>query len=124
MPTATRPGNSRAALLTKAGSLSAAVPRMTRAIPAPSQRAMAWRSRTPPPSCTGTVAAPRMDKMALSLTAFPAIAPSRSTMCNHFAPAAAKARACAAGSALNTVALSMSPRKRRTHFPPLRSMAG
>ena len=33
-------------------------------------------------------------------------------------------RACAAGSSLNTVALAISPRTRRTQAPPFRSIAG
>ena len=36
----------------------------------------------------------------------------------------ALARACAAGSVLNTVAVARSPRITRTHWPSFRSMAG
>ena len=61
---------------------------------------------------------------AAPLTGAPLKAPFRSTRCSHSQPAAAKARAWAAGSSLNTVAASMSPRKRRTHWPSLRSIAG
>ena len=54
-PTATRPGYFLAALLTSAGSRTAAVPMMTRAMPFASQASTVARSRMPPPSCTGIV---------------------------------------------------------------------
>src|SRR5689334_2001678 len=66
----------------------------------------------------------RIERTASPLTDFPANAPSRSTTCSHANPVAAKLRACAAGLSLNTVALAISPRTRRTQAPPFRSIAG
>src|SRR4051794_3991933 len=78
----------------------------------------------PPPSWMRRSTASRIERTASPLTDFPANAPSRSTTCSHLNPVAAKLRACAAGSPLNTVALAISPRTRRTQAPPFRSMAG
>src|SRR5439155_18549721 len=64
------------------------------------------------------------DRTASPLTDCPAKAPSRSTTCSQRKPIAAKWRACVAGSSLNTVALAISPRTRRTQAPPFRSIAG
>ena len=52
------------------------------------------------------------------------LAPSKSTMCIHRAPAAAKARAAATGSSATWWTVSKSPCFRRTHRPSFRSMAG
>ena len=64
----------------------------------------------PPPSCTGMETAPRIASTAGPLTGLPAKAPLRSTMCSQVKPWASKARACAAGSSLKTVACAISPR--------------
>ena len=66
---------------------------------------MPARSRMPPPSWTGRSTAARIASTAAPLTERPAKAPLRSTTCSHSKPASAKRRACAAGSALKTVAL-------------------
>src|SRR3984957_19161993 len=123
-PTATRPGNFFAALFTSSGSRTAAVPMMTRATPLASQASTVSRSRMPPPSCTGMVTDLSIISTACAFIGLPAKAPSRSTTCRYSKPWAAKARACAAGSRLNTVARAMSPCSRRTHWPFFRSMAG
>ena len=124
MPTAIRPGNARQASRTRPGSRTAAVPRITRCTPRPSHASMVAMSRMPPPSCSGMSTASSMAPTAPALTGLPANAPSRSTMWSQAKPAAAKARACAGGSSEKTVARAMSPCTRRTHAPPLRSMAG
>ena len=124
MPTATWPGKARAASFTNLGSRTAAVPRMTRAMPASSQRSTPVMSRMPPPSCTGARITSRMEETALWLTEWPSNAPLRSTTCSASKPMAAKRRAWSAGSSLKEVAVVISPRSRRTHTPSLRSMAG
>ena len=53
-----------------------------------------------------------------------ALVPKRPTDVVALAEYGGNCAACAAGSSLNTVALSMSPCFRRTHWPFLRSMAG
>src|SRR5689334_9625108 len=80
----------------------------------------------PPPSCTG-ISSPtsaRIALTALSLTGLPANAPLRSTRCSRRAPASTQRRAMPAGSSLKTVASFMSPWRRRTQWPSLRSIAG
>ena len=124
MPTATWPGKARAAARTKSGSSTATVPRMTRASPLLSHVSMVAISRMPPPSWAGTLHAARIASTGAAFTGAPANAPFKSTRCNHWHPACSKARACAAGSSLKTVALSMSPCTRRTACPSFRSMAG
>ena len=119
------PGKGAAGLVhQRPGSLTAAVPRMTRLTPSSSQRAMVAMSRMPPPSCTGMPAAATMAATAAAFTGRPAKAPLRSTTWSQRQPAAANSRACAAGSALKTVAVAISPRTRRTQAPSFRSMAG
>src|SRR5690606_31370613 len=66
----------------------------------------------------------RIAATAAAFTGLPAKAPSRSTRCSHEKPIPAKARACAAGSLLKTVARFMSPCSRRTASPFFRSIAG
>src|SRR5579863_201684 len=66
----------------------------------------------------------RIALIACVLTDRPSNAPSRSTQCSHSNPASANRRAWFAGSLLKTVALAISPRFRRTHFPLFRSIAG
>src|SRR5580658_465717 len=78
----------------------------------------------PPPSSIVMSTARRIARTASPLTPAPAKAPSRSTTCSQRKPSAAKSCACAAGSVLNTVALAISPRTRRTQAPPFRSIAG
>src|SRR5215468_394714 len=124
MPTAIWPGHCRQAALTRPGSLTATVPRMTRLTPASIHWAMLSMVRMPPPSWAGTATALRMLCTAARLTGWPSTAPLRSTRCSHSQPALANALAWAAGLSLNTVARAMSPRSRRTHLPSLRSMAG
>src|SRR5215813_910130 len=124
MPTAIWPGHCRQAALTRPGSLTATVPRMTRRTPASIHWAMLSMVRMPPPSWAGTATAFRMLCTAARLTGWPSTAPLRSTRCSHSQPALANALAWAAGLSLNTVARAMSPRSRRTHLPSLRSMAG
>jgi hypothetical protein len=85
---------------------------------------MVAMSRIPPPSWAGTGQASRIASTAPALTGAPANAPFRSTRCSQAQPASTKARAWSAGLSLNTVALSMSPRKSRTACPSLRSIAG
>src|SRR6266478_7633906 len=123
-PTATRPGNFFAAPFTSSGSRTAAVPIITRAMPFASQASTVSRSRMPPPSCTGMETAFSIASTAGAFIGLPAKAPSRSTTCRYSNPCAAKLRACAAGSRLNTVARAMSPCSSRTHWPFFRSMAG
>ena len=96
---------------------------MTRATPLPSQASIVARSRMPPPSCTGIFTAARMRSTASAFIGRPAKAPSRSTMWRYSKPMVANARACSAGSRLNTVVRAMSPCSRRTASPFLRSMA-
>ncbi len=98
MPTTMEPGKARQASRTSSGFLAAALPRMTRRTPAPSQRSTAAMSRMPPPSCTGTSTAARIACTAAPFTVCPANAPLRSTTCSHEQPACTHRRACAAGS--------------------------
>ena len=119
-----RPGNARPARLTKSGSRTAAVPMITRETPCASQASAVAKSRMPPPSCTGMATAARMPPTAAAFIGRPAKAPSRSTTCRYSNPWSSNARACTAGSRLNTVARAMSPCSRRTHRPSLRSIAG
>ena len=98
MPTAMRPGKARQACGTNAGFFTAALPRMTRLMPAASQASMPAMSRMPPPSCTGMRTAARMAATASALTGRPAKAPFRSTTCSQAKPASCQARAWAAGS--------------------------
>ncbi len=124
MPTAMHPGNSSRRLTRASGSRTAAVPRMTRDTPSPSQASMVSRLRMPPPSCTGMLTAFRISATA---TALPASRRRRRRDRRGAAtrsPAPRRRGAWAAGSALNTVARSISPWRRRTQLPSLRSMAG
>src|SRR3984893_3653263 len=123
-PTATRPGNFLAAPFTNSGSRTAAVPMITRATPLASQASTVFKSRMPPPSCTGMVTAFSIASTACAFIGLPAKAPSRSTTCRYSNPCAANACAFAEGSSLNTVARAISPCSRRTHWPFFRSMAG
>ena len=91
MPTAMRPGNSLQASSTKAGFLAAALPRITRRMPASSQAAIPAMSRMPPPSCTGIVTLARIERTAAAFTGLPAKAPFRSTTCSQENPAACQA---------------------------------
>src|SRR5205823_4594790 len=93
-------------------------------MPRSSQRSIAARSRMPPPSWILRPPAWQIAATAAPLTERPANAPSRSTTCSHSKPRSANSCACAAGSLLNTVALAISPRTRRTQAPPFRSIAG
>ena len=102
----------------------ATVPKITRAIPRRSHVSMVAMSRMPPPSWAGTVVALRIASTTAPFTGSPANAPFRSTKCNHSQPSSTNARACAVGSVLKTVVCAMSPLKRRTALPSLRSMAG
>ncbi len=68
--------------------------------------------------------ASRIASTARALTERPSTAPFRSTTCSQEKPARANLMAWSAGELLKTVALSMSPWSRRTHWPSLRSMAG
>ena len=86
MPTAMRPGKALQASSTKAGFLAAALPRMTRRMPASSQAAIPAMSRMPPPSCTGIVTLARIACTAAALTGLPAKAPFRSTTCSQRKP--------------------------------------
>ena len=96
MPTAMRPGKTLQASNTSGGFLAAALPRITRRMPASSQAAIPARSRIPPPSCTGIVTLLRMDRTATALTGFPAKAPFRSTTCSQAKPASChSSRLCA-----------------------------
>src|SRR3990170_783013 len=61
---------------------------------------------------------------AFSFTGRPSKAPFKSTTCSHSKPWLSNSSACAAGSALNTVACAISPWRSRTHCPSLRSIAG
>ena len=124
MPTAMQPGKSRAASRTRAGSRTAAVPRTTRSMPFSSQVTIVSRSRIPPPSWIEMWTASKIAATAFSFTGRPSNAPLRSTTCSHSKPCSSKLRACDAGSVLNTVACAISPWRRRTHCPSLRSMAG
>src|SRR5579862_979161 len=80
----------------------------------------------PPPSCTGT--SESTDAMialiAASLPGLPARAPFRSTTCRRVAPIPVHCAAAFPGSLEYTVAFSMRPCSRRTHWPSLMSMAG
>jgi hypothetical protein len=77
---------------------------MTRAMPRVSHISIVAMSRMPPPSWAGTEVAARIASTAAPFTGWPAKAPFRSTRCSQWQPAASKARACAAGSVLKTVA--------------------
>src|SRR5690242_11062052 len=97
---------------------------MTRVTPLSSQASTVAVLRMPPPSCTGIFTSFKMRSTAAAFIGLPAKAPSRSTMCRYSKPCVSKARACAAGSRLNTVARAMSPCSSRTARPSFRSMAG
>ena len=124
MPTATCPGNVRAASRTKSGFSTATVPKITRCNPLFSQFSIVAMSRMPPPNCAGTLHLDKIASTGAAFTGSPSNAPFRSTRCSHSHPASTNSRACAAGSVLKTVDLSISPRNRRTALPSFRSIAG
>ena len=97
-PTATCPGWRSHNRSTSPGDSTAAVPTTTRAAPARRSRSAASSSRTPPPAWTGTSTARHSAVMVERFSADPVRAASRSTTCNHRAPAASNRRATAAGS--------------------------
>ena len=72
----------------------------------------------------GRSTAARIALTAAPLTDRPAKAPLRSTTCSQAKPASANAAPARRGPSLNTVALAISPRTRRTQAPSLRSIAG
>ncbi len=125
MPTTMRPGQSAAARRTSAGSRNAAVPRTTRSIPRSSHRSIAARSRMPPPSWTLRSTARQIARTASPLTERPA----KSAIETERRQPAAKAdfRELAGLSrrvVVDTVALAISPRTRRTQAPAFKSIAG
>ena len=117
-------GQLRAAVLTRSGSRTAAVPRITRLTPASIQASTLARVRMPPPNCTGIETALRIASTAAPFTARPWAEPFRSTTCSQLKPALTNCSAWSAGEVLNTVASFMSPRSSRTQWPSFRSMAG
>ena len=110
-----RPGYSRAASLTSAGSRTAAVPMMTRSTP------FIEPGRD---GCEVADAAAELDrerhafKNALDGAGIHRMARKGAVEIDHmqiFKPCCSKLSACAAGSRLNTVARAISPCSRRTH---------
>ena len=80
------------------GSVTAAVPRITRDTPASRYFWMVSRLRMPPPISTFKSVFLQIAAITGKLGVVPSLAPSRSTVWSHLAPAAWKSAAWAAGS--------------------------
>ena len=120
------PGNSLHASRTKAGFFTAAVPIITSFKPKARYFSTVAKSRIPPPSCTGICAdtSAKISSIAGKFFGSPAKAPSKSTKCKRRAPCFNQCSAISAGRSENTVASSISPCFRRTHWPFFKSIAG
>ena len=102
----------------------ARAPRPSRARPSgrrsPSAASRAVRSRSPPPTWTGTAGiASTIARIRAAWRGAPSNAPSRSTTWSRPAPRSAHRRAIATGSSPKTVALSARPSTSRTQRPAL-----
>src|SRR2546425_9412326 len=120
-----RPACRRQASLKNARSSAARVPTTTHRAPVSRAESTARRSRSPPPTSTGTgIMAATIFVTSALCRGSPANAPSRSTTCRRSAPSFFHWSATATGSSENTVSRSARPWCRRTHRPSRRSIAG
>jgi hypothetical protein len=85
------------------GSSTAAVPRITRSMPALSNCSMVSSWRMPPPSWVGISTALAISVIMSRLWSSPLAAPSRSTICNLGAPSDCHCKATSTGSSENIV---------------------
>src|SRR5712692_1071385 len=123
-PTMIRSSKRRHTSPRKTGSRAARVPTTAQRAPASSTVSTCASSRRPPPTSTGMEMPAMRVRISAAWAGRPSKAPSRSTTCSRWAPAACHWRAIATGSSENTVSASARPWSSRTQRPPLMSTAG
>ena len=108
----------------RSGFTAATVPTTAWVAPASKTVTRSARVAMPPPHSSSTSTRERMRSSTERFAGAACFAPSRSTRWMRRMPQSAKRAATSAGSSSYSFLLSKSPLERRTHFPPMRSMAG